>query len=344
MSRPLLFALVITLLGALAVPAEAQPFGSWIVLDKGTPGWIQIPHHPQLNPSATFTLEAWVSLAAIGPGECRSLVGKDFQQAWWVGVCNGELRSFLRGTPSMRQAGAIPPNVWTHVAVVFDGSRRTHYLDGRQVGQWPESGGLTPSTAPVRIGSDVAWPFTPTGAIDEVRLWNVARTRAQIRQAINLERPAAQPGLVAVWGMNAAMDALGNHHGSLQGSYGFLTFPVAPGCVATSTSLCLRGRFQVTIRWEDFAHSTGPGHVVPFGSSDSGLFWFFHPDNWEMLIKILDACVLNDRYWVFFAATTNVGYRLEVTDVRAGARKIYFNYLGDRSPAMTDAGAFATCP
>ena len=38
---------------------------------------------------------------------------------------------------------------------------------------------------------------------------------------------------------------------------------------------------------------------------DSGLFYFFGASNLEMLIKVLNACGLNDRYWVFFAATTN---------------------------------------
>jgi hypothetical protein len=333
--------------GLVVVPAAAQPYGSWIVLDSAHPAWIEIPHHAQLNPASTFTLEAWVSLAAIGPGQCRSLVGKDFQQSWWMGVCDDELRSFLRGDLSMRQAGDIPANEWAHVAVVFTGDRRIHYINGEVVGEWPETGPLTSSTAPVQIGHDVAWPFTPTGSIDEVRLWNVARNESQIRATINQEIRTPQPGLVAVWGMNGGADALGNHPGSLHGGPGFLTFPVAPGCVATPTSMCLRGRFSVTIRWQDFADHTGPGRVVylgPFASADSGLFWFFDPDNWEFLVKILDACSLNNRYWVFFAATTNVGYRLEVMDVAGGARKIYFNYLGDRSPAMTDTNALATCP
>ena len=83
---------------------------------------------------------------------------------------------------------------------------------------------------------------------------------------------------------------------------------------------------------------------MPYVEADSGLFWFFAPSNWEVMVKVLNACGLNDRYWVFSAATTNVFYRLEVFDVAEGAQKIYFNYPGPPAPAVTDTGAFATCP
>ena len=44
------------------------------------------------------------------------------------------------------------------------------------------------------------------------------------------------------------------------------------------------------------------------------MFQFFEPDNWEMLIKVLDGCRTNGRIWVLGAATTDLGYRIVVTD------------------------------
>ncbi|MCP4654899.1 MAG: hypothetical protein GY856_05705, partial [bacterium] len=76
---------------------------------------------------------------------------------------------------------------------------------------------------------------------------------------------------------------------------------------------------------------------------DSGILWFFDADNWEMLVKVLDGCALNRRFWVFAAATTNVEYTLRVTDTVSGTVKTYFNPLGNAAAAITDAGAFATC-
>lgn len=120
--------------------------------------------------------------------------------------------------------------------------------------------------------------------------------------------------------------------------------PRAPSCTPNDSVLCLnQDRFRVEIGWKDFNGATGPGRVVPFGSDDSGLIWFFSPNNWEVLVKVLDGCGINNHFWVFAAATTNVEYRLRVTDTVTGASKIYENPLGVRAAAITDTSAFSTC-
>ena len=116
-------------------------------------------------------------------------------------------------------------------------------------------------------------------------------------------------------------------------------------CVSGTNTLCLNhDRFRVEVEWLDFDGNTGPGTVAPCGADDSGILWFFSPDNWEILVKILDGCGFNNNYWVFFAATTNVGYTLTVSDTQTGLQKTYTNPLGVASPAVTDTSAFATCP
>ena len=116
-------------------------------------------------------------------------------------------------------------------------------------------------------------------------------------------------------------------------------------CVPGDTTLCLNeGRFKVEASWRDFRDRTGMGHVVPFGSDNSGMFWFFGEDNWEMLIKVLDGCGNNNHFWVFAAATTTVEYTLKVKDTQTGAIQEYFNPLRQRSAAIADTSAFATCP
>ncbi|HYG64148.1 MAG TPA: hypothetical protein VEL74_16350, partial [Thermoanaerobaculia bacterium] len=130
---------------------------------------------------------------------------------------------------------------------------------------------------------------------------------------------------------------------------GFLTAPVALTCGAsTATSLCLHGRYLVTSFFRTNptpgTPTDGQGRVVPVANPGSGIFWFFAADNWELMVKVLNGCGLNNRWWVFSAATTNVFYRLEVDDVRTGEQKIYFNYPGPPAPAVTDTDALATCP
>ena len=116
-------------------------------------------------------------------------------------------------------------------------------------------------------------------------------------------------------------------------------------CLSDATTFCLnQGRFRVRVQWTDFADTVGDGRTVPNASLDSGLFWFFDEQNWEMLVKVIDGCGFNDRFWVFAAAATNVEYQIEVLDTVTGQESVYHNALGIRADAITDTNAFDTCP
>lgn len=117
-----------------------------------------------------------------------------------------------------------------------------------------------------------------------------------------------------------------------------------PSKTCSGNKLCLQNsRFQVEAEWRNAAGQQGVAKTVSVGSDDSGMLWFFEENNWEMLIKVLDGCSINDRYWVFAAATTDVEYTLRVTDTQTGETAEYFNPLGQAPRAVADTGAFATC-
>ncbi len=121
--------------------------------------------------------------------------------------------------------------------------------------------------------------------------------------------------------------------------------PPPPACLPGPTTLCLvGGRFRAEVTWTDPQGHSGPGQVAACANDGSGLFWFFSPDNWELMLKVIDGCALNQRFWVFSAATTNIGYDLVVTDTKSGRVVHYMNPLGRTSPATTDTAAFAACP
>jgi Concanavalin A-like lectin/glucanases superfamily len=354
----------IAMLAGLASPAAAQPFGGAILWSgTGDPatgnGYLEVADSPALNPGAAITLEAWVNLATpFGGQACRSLAGKDETQAYWFGVCGNTLQASFRGSGSAFAAGTVPAGQWTHLAVTFDGTTQSHYVDGELVGSFAVPGPPVVSAAALRIGGDVSWPYSPAGTMTEMRLWSVARTVDQIRATISLALTAPQPGLVAVWSLQAdGSDALGVYNGSFGGTWSVTRPAVAPSCGdSTATALCLEGSFLIDVSWRTDYGATGVGSVVPVApaatppgaspaaGSGSGLFWFFDPSNWELMVKVIDGCALDSSFWVFSAATTDVFYRLEVTDVRTGIGKIYFNYLGLPAPAVTDSDAFpASC-
>jgi len=101
------------------------------------------------------------------------------------------------------------------------------------------------------------------------------------------------------------------------------------GCVTTDAALCLNSsRFRVSVRWKDFSNNTGEGHAVSL-TTDTGYFWFFGPNNVELVLKVLDGRGLNGSYWVFYGALSNVEYTITVTDMITGAVKTYFNPSGN---------------
>jgi hypothetical protein len=104
------------------------------------------------------------------------------------------------------------------------------------------------------------------------------------------------------------------------------------------------GRFEVTVAWRTPQGDEGVGVRVPGASESAGLFSFFHPDNWEVLVKVLDGCSYNDRYWVLMAAATNVEYTVRIEDQVTETVWERTNPLGTMSPAFADIGAFAGCP
>lgn len=120
----------------------------------------------------------------------------------------------------------------------------------------------------------------------------------------------------------------------------------ANGCEPTGTSLCLSGgRFRVEAEWQDHGGGQGAGHIRPL-TADSGAFWFFGPENVELVVKVLDACTLPafHSYWVFAAGLTDVGVELTVTDTATGEAWTYHNPRGRAFPPVQDTAALRVCP
>jgi hypothetical protein len=122
-----------------------------------------------------------------------------------------------------------------------------------------------------------------------------------------------------------------------------VTLAVPGPCVADARTLCLGGRFRVRAAWTARDGRAGEASAMPVGANDSGLFWFFSPDNLELLVKVLDGCADNGHYWVFTGPATNSQYVLTVTDARTGRVRVYFNPLNVSPRAVTDTEAFDGC-
>lgn len=87
--------------------------------------------------------------------------------------------------------------------------------------------------------------------------------------------------------------------------------------------MCLgQDRFQVTV---GFVTDEGADIArVASQAGDSGTFYFFRPQNWEVLLKVLDNCGgTTDQFWVFAAGATTLEWTFTVTDTDTGATRSY---------------------
>lgn len=115
-------------------------------------------------------------------------------------------------------------------------------------------------------------------------------------------------------------------------------------CTPNATTLCLNnGRFRVTATFATSAGQSGNGMAVA-ETTDTGMFWFFSSNNIEMIIKVVNGCALNSRYWVFAGGLTNVAVTITVTDTSSGQQRTYSNPQGVAFQPIQDTNAFATCP
>jgi hypothetical protein len=123
----------------------------------------------------------------------------------------------------------------------------------------------------------------------------------------------------------------------------------APGTqtVADANAVALLGgRFCVTVSWKDDAGTTHTASPIPFRSDTSAAFWFFNPGNWELQVKVLDACGSNRRFWVLASGSTHLDYTINVTDTSSQSTtssRSYHSKAGS-TRAIIDTQAFDGCP
>lgn len=96
-----------------------------------------------------------------------------------------------------------------------------------------------------------------------------------------------------------------------------------------------------TIRFRDAQGGEGLARPVPLRSNESALFWIYHPDNWEVQVKVLDACVINGHRWVFISGTTDVELEIEVFESQNFRSRTYEKPLGEPMRAILDTAAFS---
>jgi len=179
------------------------------LLFDGVDDKVVIPDNPVFNPATALTVEAWINATQWKVQSHQgTIVGKDQSNtAGYVLRCgdNGKL-SFTVGSGGswveVKSAAVMQSNTWCHVAGVLDNGTLTIYINGSPVASGA-SGPITVSTTDLQIGESTGFPGRVfQGYIDEVRIWNVARTQQEIMDNDTIDLPSTEPGLVAYYKFN----------------------------------------------------------------------------------------------------------------------------------------------
>ena len=112
-------------------------------------------------------------------------------------------------------------------------------------------------------------------------------------------------------------------------------------CRPAAAPLVLDG-YEVGLCYETAEGEVGEAKAGVWESRESGLLWFFSPENAEVLIKVLNGCAINNHRWVFVAPVTDVAFNLQVV-APGGRRWTHRNMLGSLAETKADTSAFP-CP
>lgn len=99
--------------------------------------------------------------------------------------------------------GAVSLNTWHHIAATYDGSKMIIYVDGINSAESNLTTTISSASRPLYLGEDPTWTgrYFP-GRIDEVRVWDITRSGAEILNNINSEICSSETGLVAYYRFN----------------------------------------------------------------------------------------------------------------------------------------------
>ena len=216
----------------------------------GINDYVDVTAANSLNFVNEVTIEAWFKWTGEGSDNWPAIVCKGqadsenyalFINKW------GSLIHFVINTEYGRQFiespyNGILPNIWHYVAATYDGSIVKINVDGQLVSEQPITGALITNEESFLIGCRDASGSFFNGQIDELRIWNVARTQEDINQYMNQELKGSEQGLVGYWKFNegigdTAYDMTTNeNNGSLKGGSYWIesSAPIKPSWLSAS--------------------------------------------------------------------------------------------------------------
>lgn len=176
---------------------------SYLDLD-GVNDYIQIANESYFDSiTSAITIETWIKVDSFTKN-WQALVTKG-DNSWRLhrNGSNNTLNFYITGVGGVNSTTNVNDGKWHHVAAVYDGSKLQIYIDGVLNGQTTASGTIPTNNYNVLIGENEQQTGRQfDGKIDEVRIWNVARSATEISNNLNATLTGKETGLVGYWNFN----------------------------------------------------------------------------------------------------------------------------------------------
>lgn len=330
---------LVILLGLLVAITllAAQNYG--LEFDGTYESELVIPQTGVLTPTAAITVEAWVKLNAL-----TNLPTIVSSEDWSMGETGFVLRIEnynLTNTPQFQigsidswqtvsaLSGSIPTDTWTHVAGTFDGSTIKIIINGVEAGSANYTGTILPSPSDVKIGGHVDHTFNNRqwdGAIDEVRIWDTAKTAAEIAANMEMSLLGNEDNLLGYWTMNegegiVANDATANaNHGDFYSATWVEGAPILTEAGTVEGTITIDGNFANLVDVTIGSYLTHPDEsgfysidVAPGDYTITASIAGHYSDSAEVNV-VLDETTTVDLELIAIPAPINLVYN-EVTEL-----------------------------
>ena len=217
----------------------------------GVDGSLAIPDSDVIDfgTNQDFTVEAWIKADAnqvdLGNGD------NDIIEKWGVG--GGSYPFVIRyyrdqgkiivarydgaNNPAIVSTATIDDEQFHHLAFVKDGGTLKLYIDGQLDGSTADTTtGNTQNNYPIYVGSRNTDNYFK-GEVDELRLWNVGRTEAEIQAQLNQQLNGTEAGLVGYYTFDdgTATDLVNGNDGTFTGGASTVESLIGRSITATAT-------------------------------------------------------------------------------------------------------------
>ena len=199
--------------GCASKQVETVTTNRALTLD-GIEGYMEVSNSPTLNPAVAMTAEMWVKVDSIIGDSENVFLNKESAYQCGIGHYAGyppeQYFTYvisIGGTQVMEtdESGRydgkqrLELGRWYHVAITYDGEWTKAYVDGLLTASYPVEGLIKQTEGVLRIGARSKREIFFHGQIDELRIWNVARTEEDIQATMKTTLAGDETGLTGYW-------------------------------------------------------------------------------------------------------------------------------------------------